>query len=118
MLRPFVAGSRTRGHGCTGPRVFLCVLALAQVLAACTTTQPPVPTPAPRTPAPAVIAPAPRPTPHINLAGYPPPFKEGFRDGCDSFRGAYRRDAVRFKSDANYAMGWQDGYDICRRQAK
>jgi hypothetical protein len=54
----------------------------------------------------------------INLSGYPPSFRAGFRDGCDSFRGSYRRDAARFNADANYATGWQDGFSICRRQGK
>jgi len=54
----------------------------------------------------------------VNLSGYPPAFKQGFRDGCDSFRGNYRRDASRFNSDNNYTIGWQDGFSICRRQGK
>jgi len=56
--------------------------------------------------------------PNVNLSGYPPAFKEGFRDGCDSFRGNYRRDASRFNKDNNYTIGWQDGFSICRRQGK
>lgn len=54
----------------------------------------------------------------MNLSGYPPAFKEGFKDGCDSFRGSYRRDNARFTTDGNYATGWQDGFSICRRQGK
>jgi len=60
----------------------------------------------------------PRPLPNVNLAGYPPAFKEGFRDGCDSFRGSDRRDSNRFGKDNDYSIGWQDGYSICRRHGK
>ena len=77
-----------------------------------------MPSPAVKDAVPAVIAPAPRPLPNINLAGYPPAFKEGFRDGCDSFRGSHRRDANRFNKDNDYTIGWQDGFSICRRQGK
>lgn len=87
----------------------------AAILCACATTPP---APPPRAPAPAA-PPAARPLPNVNLAGYPPVFKEGFRDGCDSFRsGIQRRDASRFNRDNDYTIGWQDGYSICRRQGK
>jgi hypothetical protein len=96
----------------------VCLL-FAALLPACTTTPPPPqPAPAPSKPAPPAAAPAPRALPNINLAGYPPAFKEGFRDGCDSFRGSYRRDAARFSKDNDYTIGWQDGFSICRRQGK
>lgn len=88
-------------------------LALAAGLPACTTTQPP-----PVQSKPAPVTPQPRPLPNVNLSGYPPAFKEGFRDGCDSFRGLYRRDANRFNKDNDYTIGWQDGFSICRRQGK
>jgi hypothetical protein len=102
--------------------------ALIGLLCACTTTQPPPQTPSqapsqakpvpsvttapPPTPAPS------RPLPNINLSGYPPAFKEGFRDGCDSFRGNYRRDNSRFGKNNDYTIGWQDGFSICQRQGK
>jgi hypothetical protein len=54
--------------------------------------------------------------PNVNLSGYPPAFKDGFRDGCDSLRGNYRRDGARFGKDNDYTLGWQDGYSICGRQ--
>ncbi len=50
----------------------------------------------------------------INLSGYPPAFRDGFADGCASVDAARRRDDARFKSDANYATGWRDGYSICK----
>lgn len=54
--------------------------------------------------------------PAVNLSGYPPEFRQGYADGCASANAPRRRDEARFKSDANYAQGWQDGYDICRRK--
>lgn len=105
--------------------------ALIGLLYACTATQPPPsktlpsqPPPSQPTPAPpATTAPSPapvppRPLPNINLSGYPPVFKEGFRDGCDSFRGSYRRDNTRFGKNNDYTIGWQDGFSICQRQGK
>jgi hypothetical protein len=94
--------------------------ALIGLLCACTATQPPSPSKSapPATPAaPSVQVPS-RPLPNINLSGYPPAFKEGFRDGCDSFRGSYRRDNGRFGKQNDYTIGWQDGFSICQRQGK
>lgn len=56
--------------------------------------------------------------PNVNLAGYPQAFKEGYGDGCASARMLLgkRKDERRFKSDSQYAQGWRDGYDICRRR--
>ena len=60
----------------------------------------------------------PAPAPAINLSGYPPEFRQGYADGCASARpgAARKRDEARYKSHANYAQGWRDGYDICRRR--
>jgi hypothetical protein len=98
-------------------------LTLALTLAACGTTQGPSPatpsgTAKPASPSTVPGGAAQKPLPAVNLAGYPLAFKEGFKDGCDSFRGAYRRDNVRFNADTDYAIGWQDGFSICRRQGK
>ena len=62
--------------------------------------------------------PAPATYPKINLAGYPLEFRQGYAEGCASAQpyAGPKRDEMRFKSDPNYAQGWQDGYDICRRQ--
>jgi hypothetical protein len=54
--------------------------------------------------------------PDVNLAGFPPEFRAGYSDGCASVNAPRRRDEARFKADANYAQGWRDGYDICRRR--
>ena len=53
--------------------------------------------------------------PQVNLAGYPPPFREGYLDGCNSARQNTQsiRDNERYKNDSMYAAGWRDGYDIC-----
>lgn len=55
--------------------------------------------------------------PTYNLAGYPPAVKEGYIDGCESAkRTRYaRRDATRMQDDPQYAMGWNDGFALCKR---
>ncbi len=53
--------------------------------------------------------------PELNLAGYPPAFRDGYTDGCNSSRRGTReiRDKSRYKADSMYAAGWRDGFDIC-----
>src|SRR5512140_2847829 len=55
--------------------------------------------------------------PTYNLAGYPPAVREGYIDGCESAKRTRfaRRDAKRMSDDAQYSMGWNDGFSICRR---
>jgi len=48
----------------------------------------------------------------INLAGYPPDFQKGFKEGCDVARSGGSRSA-KPKGDGQYAVGWNDGYDYC-----
>jgi hypothetical protein len=57
------------------------------------------------------------PPPKINLSGFPPAFRDGYADGCQSAKplALKRRDESRFAKDPQYASGWRDGYDICRR---
>ena len=78
-------------------------IAVSVILAGCATQPTSSPTPTP---------------PKINLSGYPPEFRHGYTDGCASAQpnAGRKRDDTRFKTDSNYAQGWQDGYDICRRQ--
>ena len=76
----------------------LCGVAL---LAACATQQ------APSQPAPGSA---------VNLSGYPPEFREGYKDGCASVGASRVRNETRFKADAQYASGWRDGFDICSRK--
>lgn len=55
--------------------------------------------------------------PQINLSGYPPAFRDGYVDGCNSTGLTARttRDEDRFKTDSMYAAGWRDGFDICSK---
>ena len=56
--------------------------------------------------------------PTYNLTGYPPAVREGYIDGCESAKAsAYaRKDAQRFSADAQYSMGWNDGFSICGKK--
>jgi hypothetical protein len=53
--------------------------------------------------------------PKYNLAGYPPAVRDGYVDGCESAKktSLARKDAKRMGTDAQYAMGWNDGYSLC-----
>ena len=53
---------------------------------------------------------------NVNLSGFPPAFKSGYADGCSSAAATPRKDAARFRTDAQYAQGWRDGFDICKRR--
>ena len=56
--------------------------------------------------------------PAYNLAGYPPAVRDGYIDGCESAKGTSyaRKDAARMSGDAQYSMGWNDGFSICRKK--
>lgn len=58
--------------------------------------------------------------PNVNLGGYPPAFRAGYIDGCESARRITEtmRDEQRFKTDSMYASGWRDGFDICKNRSK
>lgn len=77
------------------------MVTMLAVLALTACTSPPVATPA---------------KPNVNLSGYPPEFRQGYADGCNSVRGRMVRDEMRMKGDIQYASGWRDGNDICRRR--
>ncbi len=53
---------------------------------------------------------------NVNLSGFPPAFREGYADGCASAHGPTMRSESRFKSDQQYASGWRDVRDICKRR--
>jgi hypothetical protein len=74
------------------------MMGLMALLVACASTQPP-------------------PT-KVNLGGFPPAFRAGYADGCQSAApgASKRRDDARFAQDSQYATGWRDGYDICRKR--
>ena len=90
-------------------------LALAMLASACAMT--PAYEDRPETAAQAAQRRASAPRPAYNLAGYPPAVREGYIDGCESAKGSEyaRKDARRMADDAQYAMGWNDGYSLCRR---
>lgn len=54
--------------------------------------------------------------PAYNLSGYPPAVRDGYIDGCESAkRSSYaRKDARRMSAEPQYAMGWNDGFSICK----
>ena len=55
--------------------------------------------------------------PNVNLVGYPPVFRAGYVDGCNSAtRPVQTKNEERFKREPQYAAGWRDGYDICSKK--
>lgn len=55
--------------------------------------------------------------------GYPPAYAGGFDDGCGSGRqaagaitGEFRKDVSRYLADAQYVLGWGDGFQQCQAQ--
>lgn len=58
--------------------------------------------------------------PDVNLAGYPPEFRAGYLDGCETARhpSTERKDLPRMKSEPTYAAGWRDGFDICNNRKR
>lgn len=94
-------------------------LLAAILLAACAAPGPPAPSPkVEETPAEARTRRAKAPRPAYNLAGYPQAAKDGYIDGCETARKSEygRKDAKRFSADAQYRMGWNDGFAICTRK--
>ena len=87
------------------------------VAAGCAVAPAPIPDDKPEAPAAAAARRQAAPRPAYNLTGYPPAVRDGYIDGCESARRSTyaRKDAARMSSDAQYAMGWNDGYSICRK---
>jgi hypothetical protein len=53
----------------------------------------------------------------VNLSGFSSAFREGYAEGCASATSRERRrDQSRFGADADYAMGWNDGYAACAKR--
>ena len=93
------------------------VVAVALAVAGCAVAPPaPVAPSRPETPKEGAERRAKAARPTYNLTGYPPAVREGYIDGCESAkRTPYaRKDAARMSSDAQYSMGWNDGYSICK----
>lgn len=63
-------------------------------------------------------APQPRAAPpKVNLSGFSGEFRRGYADGCESARSlSTRRDEQSFRTNADYAAGWNDGNSICRKR--
>jgi hypothetical protein len=53
-------------------------------------------------------------TDSLNLSGYPPEFRQGFTDGCTAARS--NAAATRPRVEGQYSVGWQDGFDYCKRR--
>ena len=83
----------------------------------CVVVPPPPPLPErPETPAQAIERRSRAAPPAYNLTGYPPAVRDGYIDGCETAkRSEYaRKDAKRMGADPQYAMGWNDGFSICK----
>ena len=98
----------------------LLVAAAALVAGCATLAPPPASTPTPEAPAPPLPT-VPRPyveppPPPVNLQGFPPTYRLGFGDGCDTGRGTDKRDPVRYANDGNYRTGWVDGHAQCKKR--
>jgi hypothetical protein len=94
--------------------------AIGLILAGCAArpVAPPPVTTAPESPAQAQERRQQASRPTYNLAGYPPAVREGYIDGCETAKGTRygRKDAGRFAADAQYQMGWNDGFGICGKK--
>ncbi len=92
------------------------VLAFTLLATACAVVPPAPPPTAPETPQVAAKRRTEAPRPTYNLTGYPPAVKEGYIDGCESAKHSQyaHKDAARMSSDAQYSMGWNDGFSICK----
>ena len=87
------------------------ILAVVLLAAGCAVMQPETPQQAQQKRAKAT-----RPT--YNLAGYPPAVRDGYIDGCETAKHSpyARKDAKRMSEDAQYEMGWKDGFGICAKK--
>lgn len=95
----------------------LAVVSIAATLAGCAARPVAVqPVTTPETPAQAQQRREQAAPPRYNLAGYPPAVREGYIDGCETAKGTPygRKDAKRFAADAQYQMGWNDGFGLCK----
>jgi hypothetical protein len=96
----------------------LASFAMLTLLASGCASRPFVPPDAPETRVQAQERRAEAPRPAYNLAGYPPAVRDGYVDGCETAKetSLARKDARRIASDAQYAMGWNDGFALCARK--
>ncbi|MGS0939731.1 hypothetical protein ACVA51_04050 [Pseudomonas luteola] len=56
--------------------------------------------------------------------GYPPPYADGYHDGCLTGKqavngiGALHKNVPRYDQERYYAQGWEDGYRQCASTAQ
>jgi hypothetical protein len=96
----------------------LAVLTLTLLAAGCAAVPKAPPPDKPESPAQATERRQKASKPTYNLAGYPPAVRDGYIDGCESAKKSEwgRKDAKRFAADAQYSMGWNDGFGICGKK--
>src|SRR5437870_6388907 len=100
-------------------RIRLALRLIPLALAASCATRPLAPPPdRPESPAAAHERRSQAARPTYILTGYPPAVRDGYNDGCESAKHtAYaRKDARRMNDDAQYAIGWNDGFSICKKK--
>jgi hypothetical protein len=52
----------------------------------------------------------------VNLTGFSASFRQGYSEGCNSAGTRnQRRDESRYRTEADYMRGWNDGFSACRR---
>jgi len=61
------------------------------------------------------VAPEPKPA-QVNQSGNSQSFRWGYADGCGSAGSrSQRRNELSYNSEADYMMGWNDGFSVCRK---
>lgn len=52
----------------------------------------------------------------VNQSGYSEAFRQGYAEGCESAGNRReQRNESRYKTEADYMMGWNDGFSACRK---
>ena len=97
-------------------RRFLALTILLAAAGCATRPVAPPPPDRPETPAQATERRAKAARPTYNLTGYPPAVRDGYIDGCETAKRSEwgRKDAAHMANDGQYAMGWNDGFAICK----
>jgi len=53
----------------------------------------------------------------VNLSGFSASFQQGYTEGCDSAgTRSQRRNEGRYRTEADYMRGWNDGFSACQRR--
>jgi len=61
------------------------------------------------------VAPEPKPA-QVKSIGHSPSFRWGYADGCGSAGSRSQlRNEVSYNTEADYMMGWNDGFSVCRK---